>query len=79
MAVAFTPQVQMPTRPSQTGESGHLASHQGIQDAVVELRTALATTSRAVDAVGGKFWFGTQSAYDAIATKDASTLYVITS
>jgi hypothetical protein len=77
--MAFTPGVQMPTRPQQTGETGHLVAHQALQDAVSELRTALTKTASAVDAVGGNLWFGTQAAYDAIATKNPTTLYAITS
>jgi hypothetical protein len=42
---AFNPSVQMPARPSSSGQTGHVTAHQGIHDAVVELRTGLANVA----------------------------------
>jgi hypothetical protein len=46
-------------------------THTHVADNVTDFNTATVT------AIGGKLWFGTQAAYDAIITKDASTLYVV--
>jgi hypothetical protein len=50
MAASFTPQTSMPTRPAAVGDNGHLSHHQGLHDAISELRTALTAALTAVAA-----------------------------
>lgn len=56
------------------------STHTGAQpiSATTGLQAALDGKVAAVT-VGAKLWIGSQAAYDAIATKDATTLYAITS
>jgi hypothetical protein len=43
MTPPFTPQVAMPTRPVNIGDVGHLVAHQGLHDAVAEVRSGLSS------------------------------------
>jgi hypothetical protein len=49
MTATFTPAKTMPPRPTAPGETGHVATHQGLHDALGEVRDALTSMADAIN------------------------------